>query len=236
MRSIAEILADVRKVAKIYPAGSGHFVYSGGMHGDGYIDYRPLKEKQHAALLREVSAALLQQAVNQAGLDRNRKIAVVGPQTMGALMVNAIGSACITGMINDFANIGTRSLLKDPDKEDAFVWSHDPSMVLDGAQIIWVDDLLNTGKTAAISRRMLEQFDATIDVVATIGDRCNVTAGKLGVRSLVSLEEHPGFKVQHPDTCTLCASSTPIVLHPGHGHDFQNKHVAHPGGFIESPT
>jgi len=235
MRSIEEVMKDVHRVAKIYPAGSGHFVYTSGMHGDGYVDYRPLKAKEYTVLLREVSVHLLRQTVLRCELDPNRGITVIGPQTMGTLMVDAITAADMLGELEDFAELNTRKLNKHPDDEDAFVWDIDPQNVLLDSQIIAMDDLLNTGKTLAISARMVEEYGASISAVATIGDRCNVSAEKIGARNIVSLEEHSRFTIYHPDDCALCLECSPIVLHPGHGHNFQKEHVAHPGGFIESP-
>lgn len=235
MRQIKNIMTDVGRHAKIYPAGSGHFVYSGGMHGDGYVDYRPLQHEDHFDLLREVSVLLLRKTIKQAKFDTSKKITVCGPQTMGEYMVNAIESASQLGMLDDLAELNTRRLLKHPDKKDSFVWEADPSRVLKNAQNIWMDDLLNTGKTTKICRAMYEAEGARVHAVATIGDRCNASSAQLGVDHTVCLEEFSEFSVHSPDVCKLCIASVPIVRHPGHGHKFQENHVAHPGGYIESP-
>tara|TARA_B100000508_G_scaffold135561_1_gene127520 strand:+ start:1047 stop:1766 length:720 start_codon:yes stop_codon:yes gene_type:complete len=234
MRPVEEILVDVRNAANIYPAGSGHFVYTSGMHGDGYVDYRPLGEHtEHHPLLREVCVALLQKTIKAARLDTRRKIVVIGPETMGATMIEMLEAADHLGMLPNLT-IFTRQLLKDPEDKKKFLWSARPREVLHDAQTIVIDDLLNQSSTFKRIAPMIETFSGSIDALAVIGDRCNVKPGDIGVRAIVSLEEFPGFLVESPDDSTLCRSGVPIVRRPGHGWDFEEKHPDYPGGFIDA--
>jgi len=237
MRTETAIMADVHKIVQIYPAGSGHFVYTSGMHGNGYVDYRALGKPEHKELLEEVVILLFRKALSHSGFIASSKIVACGPETMGKHMIEALERANIMGKLPTFKTLYTLKLLKDPKTPNAFIWNMDPEDLLTGAQIIWFDDLLNMGSTAKTSMQMVEQYGNKIGVVATIGDRCNVTANHLGVARIVSLETHPGFTVHNPKClCTLCEAGVPIVRRPGHGYKFEAEHPDYRGGFIDSPT
>jgi orotate phosphoribosyltransferase len=233
MRHELDILARMKAVADIYPAGSGHFVYTSDMHGDGYVDYRPLGKPKHSALLREVSVLLLMKAISNAGFHYRQKIVVIGPETMGANMIDSLEAAKSLGELPNLTPICTRKLLKDPNNEGSFVWSADPTQVVKGAKTIWMDDLLNMGSTAKTCIKMIEQCGGSVDIVATIGDRGNVSAEQIGTKRIVSLEKYSGFTVHDPSVCSQCLAKNPIVRKPGHGHEFEKNNPNYIGGFID---
>jgi len=61
-----------------------HFIYSGGDHGPGYANFRPLGDPDKKDILSELSYRLIMKAIEGAKLDVSRPIAVIGPETLGA--------------------------------------------------------------------------------------------------------------------------------------------------------
>ena len=235
MRDISSIIADIQAAAEIYQAGSGHFVYTSNMHGDGYVNYRPLGlAKEHNKLLREACVILLLQAIEAAQLDTNKKIVVVGPETMGATMIDRLREADSCGLLSNIS-FSSIKLLKDETSATGFTWEVDAYDILQDAQIIVMDDLLNQSSTFGKINTKIGMSGQQIAAMAVIGDRCNVTAEQLEIKAIVSLEQFPGFTVHNPEVCSQCMAKVPIVLRPGHGHNFQKEFPAHPGGFLDHP-
>jgi len=222
-----DLLNRIHAVAEVYT--DKHFVYTSGLHGDGYINYRPLGKDGQEPLLREVVAELLTLSLMTADLARYRNILAVGPETMGMKMVKQI--AALTEADLPF-NVDTRLLVKNPKKLGEFVWDADPARVLnESTLVVWLDDLLNEGSTFRKTKQMIGLYGAEVYTIATIGDRSDLSAKDLGVEQLVSLEQF-NLKRFREDECELCHGHVPIVSDLGHGQKFADKYPTYVGGFI----
>lgn len=221
------LLKRVHGVANVYT--NKHFVYTGGLHGDGYVDYRPLGQEGHELLLREVVAELLKMTLLGVQVAKYRNIVVVGPETMGMKMVKQITALTETELPY---NIDTGLLLKDKKHEGQFVWNMNPARIIDDdSLVLWMDDLLNEGSTFRKTTPMIQQYGADVYAIVTIGDRSGLTATDIGVRRLVSLEQF-NLKRFPEDDCSLCHDGVPIVKDLGHGQKFADKYPTYVGGFI----
>ena len=220
------LLDEIHNVTEVYT--NKHFVYTSGAHGDGYVNYRALKEPANRNLLKRASLALLVKIAGTTDLDTNKPIVVVGPETLGALMVSDL-SDHFSRLALD---IHALALLKtEVDKQ--FIWDEDPSKVIkSGAQIIWFDDLLNKTSTFSATKLMIEALEAQIHTIAVIGDRSKKTAEDLDVGNIVSLEDFD-LSAFDPEDCPLCANSVPIVQNLGHGAKYKLAHPNYPGGYID---
>lgn len=225
LRPLKDVMRDVHAVAEVFP--SGHFIYTSGLHGTGYVNYRPLG-KGHDDLLREVCVHLLRKALVGVNVSMYRNIIAVGPETMGAKMVGQI-----VGMSEDEMpySIDTRTFLKDPADPTKFIWNADPKRVLTpDSLLIWMDDLLNLASTFEKTGPMINAYGAQVHTLAIIGDRSSVTTNDIGVKQIVSLERF-SLKAHPEDTCPLCLDKIPVVNDLGHGKKWQDSHPDYAGGF-----
>lgn len=65
-----------------------HLVYTSGTHGHGYVNYRGLQD--HPALVCEVACMLVSKMLDSGRVATGGTINLLGPETLGAEMVNAI--------------------------------------------------------------------------------------------------------------------------------------------------
>lgn len=227
MKPQASLLDRIHGVAEVYT--KKHFVYTSDMHGDGYVNYRPLGAEEHVLLLRETVAELLKRALLGVNVAKYRNIVAVGPETMGMKMVKQI--TALTEAELPY-NIDTRLLLKDKEREGQFVWNMDPARIIDDdSLVLWIDDLLNEASTFRKTAPMIQQYGGSAFAIVTIGDRSGLAASDLGVRRLVSLEQFD-LKRFREDDCELCHDGVPIVNDLGHGRKFADKYPTYVGGFI----
>ncbi len=211
---------------------NSHFIYTSGKHGDGYANMRFLGRPEFETELRSFSYELLCRAIADGGLDLGRSILVVGPQTLGAKMAKV---AVLEYNRRHDAHIryATFDATKHDDNTKTFSWATDNPAIhhlCQGAQIIWMDDLLNVASTFARTRSIVEGF-APVMVVAVLFDRSAFSAKDLDVACLVSLERHTMYAYE-PEDCLACRDNVPIVNNLGHGAQFQNLHPDYPGGFV----
>jgi hypothetical protein len=172
----ADLLRHIHQVASVYT--SMHFVYTGGAHGDGYVNYRTLGNEQHKGLLTEVSLALLHQALQRFRVTRTEPVTVIGPETLGAKMLELLARN-YGGQLNPVV------LTKTADRQ----FTVRPGADLDLAQhtrTIVIDDLLNEGTTLGKARRATGPHP---DGVTVIGDRSGLSPGELGVEQVILLEQ-----------------------------------------------
>lgn len=215
-----------------------HFVLTSGEHSSGYANLRPLKK--NLPVLRELSYRLTRYALMEGDFSASDRIALIGPETLGAVIARE-AVAEYNRRHPDVRPLLAGSFLHDPkDKEKKkFLWGPGGGVALmqpDPAgpvtKVIWVDDLLSKASTWQRSRSLITDFwPSAIKMVATLADRSKETPKSLGVpmvnlRKLI-IESSPA------DTCPLCDQHLPIVRKPGHGHEYEEKHPAYPGGYID---
>lgn len=239
MLELDEILTDIRGAAEVYIDEEGQFVYSGDEHGKSYVDYRPLgRGPENAHILGKASLYLFRQIIKGARINRKQPIALVGPDTLGAMMAAQIFYAA-SPIIKKRKLLRLCTLKKNP-TDKTFTWSEEDPKVLSvlvsaETQVIWFDDLLNAGSTFEKTRSMVEALGAKITAVGVLGNRSGKTAADLGVEYLAELERFD-FSRHLEGQCPFCSKEEPIYLTPGHGRRFQERHPDYPGGFILSPN
>lgn len=208
-----------------------HFVYTGEAHGDGYANCRFLGESGYAEDLRNIAYELLRKSIQIAGIDLAKPIALVGPETLGAKMVRFAMEEHNRRHTTRIRH-GIFDAVKGANGVKTFRWSTENpriEQVCAGAQIIWMDDLLNAGSTFERTRPFIEHF-GQLRAIAVIVDRSGLTANDLGVSHIVF---HVRYQMaRYPaDDCPLCRNKVPIVRKPGHGAEFERAHPDYSGGF-----
>ncbi len=227
MRALTEVMAEAHTVAEVFT--DKHFIYTGGDHGDGYVNYRPLGAVGSEFLLREVCVHLVRNMLIGVPVEKYRNIVIIGPETMGAKMVKQIG--CTLEDELPYI-IHTRTFVKDPNKAKSFLWNADPEKLLDeDSLVLWIDDLLNGGTTFEATAPMIHYYDAQVYGIGVIGDRSGLTPEKLSVRRITSLEQF-SLKRYPEAECPSCRDHIPIVDNLGHGAKFKATHPSYQGGFI----
>lgn len=225
-------MAEVSRAIEIHT--TGHFVYTrnkqsgpkGGRHGWGYLNCRPLLRPTHRPLLAQIMALLADRVVNEVQPTNTRQIVLVGMEGLGELMIGLINAEIRSLNLRVVSRIikkdtGTGSIVwKTPQEEGT-----DPR-----ASHLFVDDVLNNGTTFLAAKHLVGDIETPF-VVATMYDRCNVTAAELGVERIVTLESR-AMASYEPDACALCISHQPIVRRPGHGWEFERECPDYPGGFV----
>lgn len=218
---------DAHRIAEVFT--NKHFVYTGDDHGDGYVNYRPLGAEGGETLLREVCEHLVRKMLVGVPVEKYKNIVILGPETMGAKMVQQI--SCMTETELPY-NIHTRTFVKDPHKAKSFLWDANPEKILDeNSLVLWIDDLLNGGTTFQTTAPMIYYYGAQVHSVGVIGDRSGLTPEILSVRRITSLEQ---FRLRrYPEAeCPSCKSKKPIVEDLGHGGRFKELHRDYHGGFV----
>ncbi len=222
-----QLLNQVHKVTDVY--SGTHVVYTSGLHGSGYVDYRNLQN--HKELLLEVACAIVQKMRAEEWVEKGDTVNFVGPKTLGAMMVNLIKYEL-------YARTGINARVWALDKVEVpegqpktFTWSEEKPDVQDG-EFVFMDDLLNQGSTTAAVQRLVATIGGRVVGIAVIGDRSNTTPEKLGVDWVTALETFK-LEVSTEEDCLLCRHQFPIALSPGHGQKFKEANPTYQGGFVE---
>ncbi len=213
-----------------------HFVYTSGMHGDGYVNHRFLAAQQFQDELQSLSLMLLDKTIDATDIDTAQRTLLIGPKTLGAKMVNAAADA-----YNHKHGTSIRYAVIDYRKDEAgnktYFWSPDSRGIDDvcapGTQVIWMDDLMNQSSTLRHTREIFENR-APITAAAVFFDRSNFTAEQLGVPAFVWLEKHT-MQAYDPRKCPMCDAQMPIRTDLGHGEKFRHANPDYPGGFTSAP-
>lgn len=229
-RHATEIIDDVTRVADVYT--ERHFVYTSGQHGHGYVNYRALKEPTHTDLRQEVATLLLARTIADAGYPAEEPILVVGPETLGQLLVHDLAQAQQRGEVAQ--TLIFRSFAKDASGE-GFVWNEAlPSDLPSATPVVWLDDLLNRTSTFTKTRMLLVEAGLSTIAIGVIGDRSQASTADLRVVCITALQ-HFTLDAYPPADCPYCTEERPIVRKPGHGYKFEVIYPAYPGGFVDTP-
>ena len=215
-----------------------HFVYTSEDHGSGYANLRPLAHPENLPVLRELGFRLICTALVQGDFPGNERIAIIGPETLGAVIAKeAVEEYNRRDPHREPLLYG--SFIHDPADDKKFLWGEGGGMALMQpdpkrtiTSVIWVDDLLNKASTWQRTKHLVDDlWPGAIKMLATIADRSKETARSIGV-PMVSLRKLI-IDSYTPDTCPLCKDEIPIVVKPGHGHTYKQMHPDYPGGFRE---
>lgn len=216
-----------------------HFIYTSGKHGSGYANLRPLTEKKNLPVLRELAFRLICNTLEQGDFSDDDRIAVIGPQTLGAVIAKE-GVEEYNRRDPDRKALLYGTFVHDPGNKECFLWGPrggtelmHPDRQQPVTKVIWVDDLLNQASTWRRTKHLITDFwPEAIKAVATIADRSQETAATLGVPAMVSLRKLTIDSFEAND-CPQCVKHIPIVRKPGHGHEYEKDHPDYPGGYSD---
>lgn len=202
-----------------------HFVYTSGAHGSAYINMR---EAAHdARFMRAIGQEMAHQLE-----DLNPEI-ILGPETLGRTLAGYVAAKLgIPAIWCDMVEL-------NPDTHEKLAVFSDKlnfSRLLPGKRVAIVDDLLTTGSSLmAASRAAMAEGADVIGAACAVRRTPDVGAHECGVPELKVLAEIQGFGVLTLGECASigpCSRNEPIVLRPGHGWKYQQKHPDYPGGYV----
>lgn len=198
-----EVLQELRIVGAIV---NGHFVYSSGKHGPGYVNKDAVYI--HTGLTYKLCLAIAQEFACH-------KIDVVlGP---------AIGGVILSHLIADHLTrlTGREVLAVYAEKGfDGFVLKRGYAELIAGARVLVVEDVLTTGGSV---RKVIELVRSLSGYVIGLGVLCN--RGGITLRDVGCVEKIYALVNLNLDSwdeadCPLCVQGVPINTDVGKGHEF----------------
>lgn len=200
-----------------------HFVYAGLNHGEAYINLRKLLGRTtELNILSSALAADLLVATHR-DHEESRPLVLAGAETLGRDI--AILGARAIGV--DYVYISSE---KDTEGRKTYHLNDkaDFTQVLDGADVILVDDLGNEGSTMRGCINLVREYGGDVLGAGVIVNRNPaLNADTLGIphwHQLVSfnLEQHL------PEDCPFCRENRPVVTDLGRGREFAELHPTVP--------
>jgi len=191
---------------------NGHFVYSAGDHGSEYVDKREL---------------VFPMITHQIGQMMAERIARIGVP-IDVVLAPAVGAIqlgfSVALNLCEYGGMDTVSLTaeKVEGKEKVFEVKTRPDL-LKGRITVVVEDVLNTGGSAARTVEAASALGARVIAVAALVNRGGVTAQKLGVKHVISLVD-VAMEKHLPEACPLCKAQVKINTDVGHGKEFVAAH------------
>ena len=199
-----------------------HFVYTSGLHGNAYINMRAAA---HDAELLDDIANELSQVINwYESVD-----VILGPETLGRTLASLTGAY----FTDEVCAIWCDIVDKDGVKKASFNPKLDfGRLIKPGSRVAIVDDLLTTGSSIRLAADLVTSLGGVVVVAAAVVRRSpEVTAEDCGAEELHVLAEVEGFATFSGSACQTigpCSQQVPMVLRPGHGHDWITRHPDYP--------
>lgn len=209
----------LRKLADLGAVQTGgHYIYTSGKHGTAYINMRMAAHDWR--FMRRVGKELGRQVAT------NKPDVIIGPETLGRTLADYAVAKCDSAesvVWCKFEGVGETKKAVWPSNLGHF------ADVVRGKRVAIVDDLLTTGSSIRQVIELIEACGGEVVVVAVAARRSrNVTAEVCDAPVLVVLAEVKGFMVYDADNCPLCHDQAPVVLRPGHGHEWIKDHPGYP--------
>lgn len=192
-----------------------HFVYAKGHHGSEYVN-------KDAIIPFTADMSSLCERLAKVFVDLDVEI-VVGPAVAGAIVSQWVAHhiSIATGRI--IPGIYTDKVGKDAAGNDIFALKRGYDAMIRGKRALIVEDVLNTGGSAAQTVQLALENDAVVLAVGALCNRGNVKASEIGdVPFLFSLTE-VSMEKHLPDDCPFCKEGRPINTKIGHGADYVTK-------------
>jgi orotate phosphoribosyltransferase len=192
-----------------------HFIYTSGKHGTSYINMREVASHTDFIYDLGVTMAKRVEEVFGDGVDL-----IIGPETLGRDLAFAT-SVAVDSVRHIWCDMG--------ELEASFSLKLGFDKLAAGKNVFIVDDLLTTGSSIVKVRRLVESCGGNVLGAGVVVRRTpDVTAETCGVPTLIVLADVEGFALYEPDACPLCEEQIPVVLRPGHGHEWIKTHEAYP--------
>jgi orotate phosphoribosyltransferase len=92
-----------------------------------------------------------------------------------------------------------------------------------------IDDLLTTGSSIRkVVDLITEHGGSASCALVVVRSNPDVLAETCHVPRLAALADVANFSIYDPETCPLCAARVPVVLRPGHGHEWIKSNPDYP--------
>lgn len=200
----------------------GHFVGKSGKHLDTYINKDILGVDPE--ILERLAYELAHRLDDRLGLASGKKdvgVDVILGSPMGAITLASRVAFHVGRILAEYGKPTViRSLYaeKNPDGE-LYLRSTLARFISSGVNVITIEDVLTTGRTANEMLQLIKQLGGKPIAVGAIGNRGGVTKKDLGEVEVVpllnlNLNSFPASE------CPLCKSGVPIRKDLGHGAEF----------------
>lgn len=205
-KQIDKIFADKKAIF------TGHFVYTAGGHGDTYVDKSEITfwPVETGILCKDIAFDWYGQMIN----------AVVGPAIGGIKLADRVAEWLTTLTGREIPALYTE---KENGKQ---VLKRGRDKVV-GKNVLIVEDIINTGKSAAETIAVCREAGAKIIGCHVLVNRSPgvVTAKTLDVPVLLALKEMEVANYPDPEKdCPLCVNKVPINTDRGHGAKYLEVH------------
>lgn len=194
---------------------NNHFVYKSGKHGPAYVN-------KDAIYPNPFAVSLLCGEI--ARRTHYHDIALVVAPAIGGVILSQWTAHHLSKIYEE--PVFSIYAEKDPANDDVMVIKRGYDKFLPGKNVLVVEDILNTGGSAAKTVQAVRDLGGKVVAVGALCNRGGVTADDLGgdlkLFSLMDVQMDM-FEV---DACPLCQEGVPINTELGHGREFlanQNK-------------
>lgn len=205
-KQIDKIFADKKAIF------TGHFVYTAGGHGDTYVDKSEITfwPVETGILCKDIAIDWYGRMVD----------VVVGPAIGGIKLADRVAEWLTTFTGREIPALYT-------EKENGKQLLKRGRDKVNGKNILIVEDIINTGKSAAETIVVCREAGAKIIGCHVLVNRSPgvVTAKTLDVPVLLALKEMEVANYPDPEKdCPLCANKVPINTDRGHGSKYLEAH------------
>ena len=202
-----------------------HLVLTSGKHSDGYINLRKLAGKsRNLTAIGYNLCDLIHEQTKDTDYVKNSFI-LVGPETMGRSFAHETARA-----LNEDEQITDYVWCEANADKTAMQWNSKMEFagIVAGQHCIIVDDVLTTAKTLKQTVDLIRATGGIVEgAVVVVRRDPNVTAEIVGIPWISALCE-VDLQSYEPDSCPLCQKKIPMMLHPGHGHEWIKDHPGYP--------
>lgn len=194
-----KILGDIKAIIK-----DSHIIYTSGKHGSAYVNKDAIYP--HTDITRDLTKAMAQSFAGQ-GVD-----VVVAPVVGGVIL-----SQWVAYHLSEIENKKILGVYAEKTEDAAgFELRRGYAKLVEGKNVLVVEDILNTGGSVKKVVDMLKPLQAKVIGVAAICNRGNVKPEDVGVKQLKSLL-NINLEAWDTSDCPLCAQKVPINTEVGKG-------------------
>lgn len=186
---------------------AGHFVFTSGLHGDKYINKDALYPftKETSSLCRAMAEIFKKDNIE----------VVIGP-TIGA----AILSQWVAHHLSDMTGRDVASVYADKDGKGGFIVKRGYDRVVDGKNVLVVEDLMTTGGSVKKVIEAARKVGAKIVGVTAVANRGGVTSKEIGSPPKFQALLNVHLESWEASRCPLCERNIPVSVDVGHGREF----------------
>ncbi len=178
----------------------GHFEFASGEHGDVYVnkDAVYLHTEELEKLAEEIASKFENKGIHS----------VAGPAVGGAILANRVAYH-----LTRMSGHEVFSAYADKDR-GKFIIRRGYDKFIDGKKVLIVEDIINTGESAAKTAAAIEKARGIIFAVAALFNRGEMTSiDDIPIKALVNQKLESWKKKD----CPLCKKRVPISTDLGHG-------------------